>query len=262
MPDRNELEKVLAYCREQQIPTTIVGNGSNLLVGDGGISGVVVRIGRNMSAITVEGTTIEAEAGATLGQVYNAALKHALTGLEFASGIPGSLGGGCLMNAGAYGGELKDVLTEITVLSPNGEMRVLSPQEAELSYRHSRFQTSGEIVLAAKMELQPGDAEKIRETSNGYNQQRREKQPLNFPSAGSTFKRPEGNFAGKLIEDAGLRGYEVGGAMVSDKHCGFVVNKGDATAADVRQVMEDVQRIVKEKYDVTLQPEVRMLGDF
>lgn len=261
-PTLEELQSVLAFCKEREIPVTIVGNGSNLLVSDDGISGVVIKIGSNMADIEVSGYEIYAEAGAMLAAVARTAEKHNLAGMEFASGIPGSLGGGCIMNAGAYGGELKDILTEITVITKDGEVQTIPAAEAGLEYRHSRFMESGEIVIAAKMLLTDGVEEEIREKSRGFNQSRREKQPLNFPSAGSTFKRPEGNFAGKLIEDSGLKGYQVGGAQVSEKHCGFVVNVDKATAKDVYQLITDVQRIVKEKYDVELQPEVRFLGDF
>jgi UDP-N-acetylmuramate dehydrogenase len=204
-PTLEELQSVLAFCKEREIPVTIVGNGSNLLVSDDGISGVVIKIGSNMADIEVSGHEIYAEAGAMLAAVARTAEKHNLAGMEFASGIPGSLGGGCIMNAGAYGGELKDILTEITVITKDGEVQTIPAAEAGLEYRHSRFMESGEIVIAAKMLLTDGVEEEIREKSRGFNQSRRDKQPLNFPSAGSTFKRPEGNFAGKLIEDSGLK---------------------------------------------------------
>jgi len=262
MPDLEELKRVLSFCKAREIPVTIIGNGSNLLVGDCGIPGVVIRIGRNMAEIKVEGNTLQAQAGAMLAQVAREAENHSLTGLEFASGIPGSLGGGCMMNAGAYGGELKDVLQEITVLTLDGELLSIPASEADLSYRHSRFMDSQEIIVSATLSLKPGVQEEIHALSADYNQRRRDKQPLNYPSAGSTFKRPEGYFAGKLIQDAGLRGYQVGGAQVSEKHCGFVINVDGATAADVRQLILDVQAKVKEQFQVELHPEVRFLGDF
>ena len=259
-PDLQELESVLSFCKAHDIPVTIVGNGSNLLVSDAGISGVVIKIGKHMAQIEVSGHEITAGAGAMLSAVAKTAERNSLAGMEFASGIPGSLGGGCIMNAGAYGGELKDILTEITVISKDGTLETVDAKDADLSYRHSRFMESGEIVVSAKMVLEDGVEEEIKAKSADFNQRRRDKQPLNFPSAGSTFKRPEGYFAGKLIQDSGLRGYRVGGAQVSEKHCGFVINRGAATAKDVCTLIKSVQEKIREKDGVLLEPEIRFLG--
>lgn len=262
-PDTEEkAARVIRLCREQQAPFYILGNGSNLLVSDRGYRGVVVQIYRNLSEITVEGDVITAQAGAMLSGVARQALAGGLAGLEFASGIPGTIGGGVVMNAGAYGGEMKDVLTEATVLTQEGEIRRIPAQELHLGYRYSVIPEKGWIVLGAKLRLHPGNPEEIRARMDELKEQRVAKQPLDLPSAGSTFKRPEGYFAGKLIMDAGLRGFTVGGAQVSEKHCGFVVNRGDATASDVRELIAVVQEKVKERFGVELEPEVKMLGEY
>lgn len=261
-PNAETIGNVLALCRKENVPCQIIGNGSNLLVGDKGISGVVVEIGKPMSEITVNGTVIRAQAGALMSAAASRAAGESLTGLEFASGIPGSVGGAVTMNAGAYGGEMKDVLTNILVLCPDGSRKVIPAQDLDLSYRHSILQENDSLVLEAELHLEKGDPKKIEETMNDLKNRRISKQPLEYPSAGSTFKRPEGFFAGKLIEDAGLRGYTVGGAQVSEKHCGFVINRENATSAEILQVIRDVQRIVKEKSGVTLEPEVRFIGEF
>lgn len=261
-PDAAELPEIITYCRNDQIPYLVIGNGSNLLVGDKGIKGVVVEVGRRMSAVSVEGTTVTAGAGALLSSIASKAASEGLTGFEFASGIPGSLGGAVVMNAGAYGGEMKDVLQEAAILTADGEVRHLSLQELELSYRHSIIPEMGFLVLGAKISLKAGEKEDIYAYMHELKEKRVSKQPLEYPSAGSTFKRPEGYFAGKLIEDAGLRGFQVGGAQVSEKHCGFVVNKNNASSADIRSLMEQVQQIVFEKFGVKLEPEVKFTGDF
>ena len=258
----DEIKKIIAVCKEKNVPYFILGNGSNLLVGDGGYRGAVIQIYRNMSSVTVEGNEITAQAGALLSAVAAAAKNASLTGFEFAGGIPGTIGGAVVMNAGAYGGEMKDVLTEVTVMNAEGDIFTLPTEELELGYRTSIIKTAGYIVLEAKIRLKEGDPEVIRETMKDLTIRRTTKQPLEYPSAGSTFKRPEGYFAGKLIMDSGLRGYQVGGAQVSEKHCGFVINAGNATAEDVCRLMEDVQRIVREKFGVTLEPEVKFLGEF
>lgn len=250
---------IIRICREQNYPYYIIGNGSNLLVSDEGYRGLILQLYRNFSEISVEGEEITVQAGAMLSVIAKRALAAELTGFEFASGIPGTIGGAAVMNAGAYGGEMKDVMTEVTVLTAENEILTIPADELELSYRHSIIPEKGWIVLGAKLKLQKGDPEAIRQRMEELKEQRVTKQPLEYPSAGSTFKRPEGHFAGKLIQDAGLRGFTVGGAQVSEKHCGFVVNKGDATAADVKQLMDEVSRIVKEQFDVTLEPEVKML---
>ena len=263
MPDKGEdVGRVIKICKEKEIPYFILGNGSNLLVGDGGYRGAVIQIYRNMSSVTVEGNEITAQAGALLSAVAAAAKNASLTGFEFAGGIPGTIGGAVVMNAGAYGGEMKDVLTEVTVMNAEGDIFTLPTEELELGYRTSIIKTAGYIVLVAKIRLKEGDPEVIRETMKDLTIRRTTKQPLEYPSAGSTFKRPEGYFAGKLIMDSGLAGYQVGGAQVSEKHCGFVINAGDATARDVRTLMDNVRDIVYKKYGVTLEPEVKFLGEF
>lgn len=263
MPDKGEdVGRVIKICKEKEIPYFILGNGSNLLVGDGGYRGAVIQIYRNMSSVTVEGNEITAQAGALLSAVAATAKNASLTGFEFAGGIPGTIGGAVVMNAGAYGGEMKDVLTEVTVMNAEGDIFTLPTEELELGYRTSIIKTAGYIVLEAKIRLKEGDPEVIRETMKDLTIRRTTKQPLEYPSAGSTFKRPEGYFAGKLIMDSGLAGYQVGGAQVSEKHCGFVINAGDATARDVRTLMDNVRDIVYKKYGVTLEPEVKFLGEF
>jgi UDP-N-acetylmuramate dehydrogenase len=263
MPDKGEdVGRVIKICKEKEIPYFILGNGSNLLVGDGGYRGAVIQIYRNMSSVTVEGNEITAQAGALLSAVAAAAKNASLTGFEFAGGIPGTIGGAVVMNAGAYGGEMKDVLTEVTVMNAEGDIFTLPTEELELGYRTSIIKTAGYIVLEAKIRLKEGNPEVIRETMKNLTIRRTTKQPLEYPSAGSTFKRPEGYFAGKLIMDSGLAGYQVGGAQVSEKHCGFVINAGDATARDVRTLMDNVRDIVYKKYGVTLEPEVKFLGEF
>lgn len=263
MPDKDtDVGRIVKICKESAIPYFILGNGSNLLVGDGGYRGAVIQICKNMSAVTVEGTEITVQAGALLSSVAAAAKNAALTGFEFAGGIPGTMGGAVVMNAGAYGGEMKDVLTEVTVMDEEGEIVTLPADKLELGYRTSIIKTAGYIVLEAKLQLKEGNPEVIRETMKDLTIRRTTKQPLEYPSAGSTFKRPEGYFAGKLIMDSGLAGYQVGGAQVSEKHCGFVINAGGATARDVRTLMDNVRDIVYKKYGVTLEPEVKFLGDF
>jgi UDP-N-acetylmuramate dehydrogenase len=261
-PSADEVAELLRVARECGVAVTVIGNGSNLLVSDEGIRGLVVEIGAGMSEIRVENGRIFAGAGALLSRVANAAADAGLGGMEFAAGIPGSIGGAVTMNAGAYGGEMKDILESVTVLAPEGGIKALTVEELDLSYRHSCIPAGGYIVLAAVLALEPRKQEEIRAQMASLREKRVEKQPLEYPSAGSTFKRPEGFFAGKLIMDAGLRGYTVGGAQVSEKHCGFVVNRGGATAADVRRLMCDVQDRVWEQFGVRLEPEVKMVGEF
>lgn len=262
-PSAEELPAVLSVCREEQMPVTVIGNGSNLLVGDQGIRGVVICIGFGMRGIRVDGEKIFLEAGVTLAAAAQQAAKAGLTGLEFASGIPGTFGGAVVMNAGAYGGEMKDVIVSVRVISEDGEILTLSKEELDLSYRHSVISERGYLVIDGELLLtREKDPDQITERMEELKKKRIEKQPLEYPSAGSTFKRPEGYFAGKLIMDAGLRGFSVGGAAVSEKHCGFVINKGNATAADICALMDEVTRIVKEKYAVTLEPEVKKVGEF
>ena len=263
MPDKDtDVGRIVKICKESAIPYFILGNGSNLLVGDGGYRGAVIQIYKNMSAVTVEGTEITVQAGALLSSVAAAAKNAALTGFEFAGGIPGTMGGAVVMNAGAYGGEMKDVLKEVTVMTAAGEILVLPAEKLEMGYRTSLVKTKGYLVLSAVIVLEQGNQEAIKARMKELTEQRVSKQPLEFPSAGSTFKRPEGYFAGKLIMDAGLRGYQTGGAQVSEKHCGFVINKDNATAADVCRLLRDVQDKVKEQFGVQLEPEIQFLGEF
>ena len=260
-PDSEELPVVLRLAKEHQIPVTVIGNGSNLLVSDGGIRGLVIEIGNRMDEIAVEGTRIRAGAGALLSKVAQLAAGASLGGMEFAAGIPGSIGGAVVMNAGAYGGEIKDIIVNATVLDADGNVQKLPKEALDLSYRHSCIMDQNYYVVEAEFELYSKPEEEIRSVMAELREKRMEKQPLEYPSAGSTFKRPEGYFAGKLIQDAGLRGYRVGDAQVSEKHCGFVINRGNATATEILQLIHDVQEKVQEKFGVTLETEVRILGE-
>ena len=261
-PDETALAAILALCRQYYVPYSFIGNGSNLLVGDKGIRGVVIEMTDPMGNIEVDGTKITAQAGAMLSKIANTAASNGLGGMEFAAGIPGSVGGAVVMNAGAYGGEMKDIIEKVYVLDENGAQLELDRDALDLGYRHSCIPEKKYIVTKVVLELVPRNEAEIRSEMKELNEKRAEKQPLQYPSAGSTFKRPEGYFAGKLIMDAGLRGYQVGGAQVSEKHCGFVINKGDATAADICQLMQDVSDKVQAQFGVVLEPEVKMIGEF
>ncbi len=261
-PEETALAAILALCRQYHVPYSFIGNGSNLLVGDKGIRGVVIEMTDPMGNIEVQGTRITAQAGAMLSKIANTAASNGLGGMEFAAGIPGSVGGAVVMNAGAYGGEMKDIIERVYVLDENGAQLELDRDALDLGYRHSCIPDKKYIVTKVVLELVPRDEAEIRSKMKELNEKRAEKQPLQYPSAGSTFKRPEGYFAGKLIMDAGLRGYQVGGAQVSEKHCGFVINKGDATAADICQLMRDVADKVQAQFGVVLEPEVKMIGEF
>lgn len=258
----DEVAAVIAVCREYSIPYFILGNGSNLLVSDDGYRGMIINIMDNMDSVTVDGRIITAQAGAMLVRVSVMARNNALTGLEFASGIPGTIGGAVYMNAGAYGGEMKNVVKTVRAIDEYGRIYELDSEKMDFSYRHSIVEERKLIVLEVTLELEHGSREAIDDRMKELAEARRSKQPLEYPSAGSTFKRPEGYFAGKLIMDAGLRGYSVGGAQVAEKHCGFVINKGGATASDVVELIRDVQHDVDDKFGVTLEPEVKMLGEF
>lgn len=258
---KEEVRDVICICKEAGMPYYIIGNGSNLLVSDAGYRGVIVQICKEMNEVKVEGDLVKAQAGALLSGIAAKALGAELSGFEFASGIPGTIGGACVMNAGAYGGEMKDVLESVTALTGEGKIIELGRNELELGYRTSVIAKKGYIVLGAVLKLERGDGEKIKTYMDELKEKRVTKQPLEYPSAGSTFKRPEGYFAGKLIEDAGLRGFQVGGAQVSEKHCGFVINRDHATAADIMELMRQVQIRVKENSGVDLEPEVKRLGD-
>ena len=262
-PDSAEaLRGTIEFLKSENVPYFILGNGSNLLVSDDGYRGAVIQIGKNMSNIEINGTNVRAQAGALLSSAAARACAASLTGMEFAGGIPGSIGGACVMNAGAYGGEMKDILKSVTALFKDGSVREVPCEELELGYRSSALMKNGAIVLEAEISLNEGDISQIRRTMDDLRERRVSKQPLDLPSAGSTFKRPEGYFAGKLIMDCGLRGYAVGGAQVSEKHCGFVVNRGGATAGDVMTLIRHVQKTVLDTFGVELVPEVRFLGEF
>ena len=255
-----EAVAVLRLAESSRVPAVVLGNGSNVIVRDGGIRGLVVLLGEDLANISVDGCRITAEAGAPLSRVAQAALGAGLAGLEFASGIPGSVGGACVMNAGAYDGQLRDVLIQARVYHAS-EVRTWKKAEMEMGYRTSRPLREGGIVLSAVFELREGDREAIGGLMRDLNNRRREKQPLNMPSAGSVFKRPVGLFAGRLIEDAGLKGFSIGGAQVSEKHAGFIVNTGNATAADVLALIAEVQRRVYASSGISLETEVRVLGE-
>lgn len=256
----DEVRGILEICREEELPYFILGNGSNLLVSDKGYRGVIIQLYRNFSNISVEGNEICASSGALLSQIAAAARNASLTGFEFAGGIPGTLGGAVFMNAGAYGGELKDVLKEAVVMTEQGEILTLPVEKLDMGYRTSRIKKAGYLVLEARLVLEQGDMDKIRDTTKDLTEKRVSKQPLEYPSAGSTFKRPEGYFAGKLIQDAGLKGLSVGGAQVSELHSGFIINRGGATATDILQLMEMIQARVFDEFGVRLETEVRIIG--
>lgn len=260
--EAGQIGKITDLCRRQGVDHYIIGNGSNLLVGDRGYRGVIIQVFKNMNAVRVEGSVIRAQAGALLSKVAATACEAELEGFEFASGIPGTLGGAVRMNAGAYGGEMKQVLQSASVLTPGGEILTLPVEEMGMGYRTSIVSRKDYVVLEAVLSLKKGDREAIRARMDELRTKRVEKQPLEYGSAGSTFKRPEGYFAGKLIQDAGLRGFRVGNAQVSEKHCGFVINLGGATAEDVSRLMGEVIRRVAENSGVRLEPEVKMIGEF
>lgn len=257
---RAELQAAMTLCREAGEEPFILGRGSNLLVSDSGISRPVIQLDGDFTAITREGNTLRCGAGASLIAVCRAAAENSLSGIEWGYGIPGSLGGGVYMNAGAYGGEMKDILTEVTFLDEAGEYRTLPADELSLSYRHSIFEDRpGAVIVGAVLTLTPGDPAAIRAAMEDYMSRRREKQPLEYGSAGSTFKRPVGNYASALVDQCGLKGLSVGGAEVSRKHAGFIINRGGATAADVRELIAEVQRIVREKTGYTLECEIKYI---
>lgn len=259
---QEELKRIWQICRDRKVPYFILGNGSNLLVSDEGFHGLVISIGAQMAKIRKEGSRLIVQAGALLSKTARVAAENGLTGMEFAAGIPGTIGGAIVMNAGAYDGEMKGIVESVTILTKEGDIRIFSNEEMEFGYRFSRLKREEGIVLSVTLMLQEGDQNAIYEKMNELAAKRKEKQPLEYPSAGSTFKRPEGMFAGKLIMDAGLRGYSVGGAQVSEKHCGFVINKDKATAKDIYTLIQDVRIKVKEASGVTLEPEVIFVGDF
>lgn len=257
-----ELRAVLNICRREGVPVRILGNGSDLLVSDQGCEGVVISMMENWGGFSISGNRLRAGAGLLLSKAAAAAMKAGLSGLEFASGIPGTVGGACVMNAGAYGSEMKDVTVSMRVMDREGMIHTLKGDGMGFAYRTSAIDKGGFIVLEAEMALKPGEPEAIRGMMEELAARRREKQPLEYPSAGSTFKRPEGHFAGKLIEEAGLRGFRVGDAQVSEKHCGFVINRGAATAAQVMELCRHIQETVYKKAGVQMEMEVRRWGSF
>jgi len=260
--NEDQLKLVIKVCKESNIPYYIIGKGSNLLVGDKGYKGVIIQIYKNFDLIKIDKNIVTAGAGVMLSRLATQAAEHNLAGLQGECGIPGTLGGAVTMNAGAYGYEIKDYIISATVLNQEGEIFTLNKEELQLAYRTSIIQKNSYIVIEAVFELPYGNKEDILAEIAEFNRKRVEKQPLEYPSAGSTFKRPVGYFAGKLIMDSGLAGYRVGDIMISMKHCGFVVNVGNGTASEVRQLIEDVQHIVYEKHQVMLEPEVRIIGEF
>lgn len=258
----DEVKKCLISLQKYKIPYYILGNGSNVLVSDNGYRGAIIQLFKQMDEIQQEGCILRVQAGALLSKIAAKAWEAGLTGFEFAAGIPGTIGGAVVMNAGAYGGEMKQVIETVTVMDKAGPVFELNKEELDFGYRKSLIGQKEYIVLEATIRLLPGEKETIRKRMEELKNLRIQKQPLEYGSAGSTFKRPEGYFAGKLIMDAGLSGYHIGGAQVSEKHCGFVINKGNATAEDIIRLIHYIQTTVKEKFDVSLETEVKMLGDF
>lgn len=262
IPDNKQMLLTLIQLHfDNHMPYYIIGNGSNLLIADEGYDGTIIKIGEKMSRITIDNLLLKAESGAMLSKIAAMAAKNSLTGLEFAAGIPGSVGGAAAMNAGAYGGEIKNLLLNVEVMDHSGHVMTLLNEELKYGYRSSEIQSKEYIVLSVELKLSHGNEQEILEKMNEFMKARKDKQPLEYPSAGSTFKRPNGHFAGKLIMDAGLAGYSIGGACVSEKHCGFVINKSNATATDIITLMKNVNKIVFEKFGVILEPEVKIIGD-
>ncbi len=255
----NQLIDIINKAKELNIPFIVLGNGTNVLIPDEGIKKAVIVIGNNMANISLDGETLSFSAGTNLTALCRFALENSLSGLEFAFGIPGTCGGAVYMNAGAYGGEMKDILTEITALTPKGDIETINASDAQLSYRHSVFKENGYIILSAKANLQYDKKKNIKAKMDDFLGRRKSKQPLEYPSAGSTFKRPEGYFAGALIEQCNLKGKSIGGAQVSEKHAGFVINKGGATSTDILNLIEHIKQTVKTQTGVTLEPEVIVL---
>ena len=255
-----EIINLIKYFKENKIDFFVIGYGSNLLVSDDGIEGAVIKIGDRMSEISVDGNRIKANAGALLSKTAKFALKEGLSGMEELSGIPGSIGGAVYMNAGAYGREMKDVVKEVTYITKDLKIETLKNEDLCFDYRKSIFTDSGDIVISCVFELVKDDKEKIEEKMKEFTKRRNEKQPITYPSAGSTFKRPQGYFAGKLIEDCNLKGYSIGGAQISQKHAGFIINTGNAKAKDVLDLIDYTKKCVKEKFDVLIEPEVKIIG--
>lgn len=257
-----DLAVILDYGRKHGMSVFFFGLGSNLLVGDRGIRGISIKVGERLKGITVSGNMLEAYAGTSLASCAKTAARNALGGMEFAEGIPGSIAGAVVMNAGAYGGEMKDIVSEVTVINAAGQLHTYEKEDLEFSYRHSRFTGSKDLIIKVKLQLYEAEEQKVWQQMKTFAEQRRAKQPLEYPSAGSAFKRPEGRFVGPLLEEMGLKGYQIGGAQVSTKHAGFIINKGDATAWDVRRLINFIQTKVLEEYGIILEPEIKMVGEF
>lgn len=257
----DEIKRVISYAKEHSMPFMVMGNGSNILVSDKGIRGIVLQISKDMNEVSISGNTATAQAGILLSSLASQLQKAGLSGFEELSGIPGSLGGAIYMNAGAYGGEMKKIIKDVTFMEQDGSLSTLPCHKLNFGYRHSLFEDNSAIILSATLEFQKGNPDQIKEKMNEFTKRRNDKQPINMPSAGSTFKRPEGYFAGKLIQDADLQGFSIGGAQVSKKHAGFIINKGGAKAKDVLDLIEYVQKTVFEKFGVELEPEVRLIGE-
>ncbi|WP_042275924.1 UDP-N-acetylmuramate dehydrogenase [[Clostridium] dakarense] len=256
-----QLKNVFSLIKKENIPYLVIGNGSNLLIKDGGIRGIVIEISDNFNAFSIEGNKLTVQSGALLSVVGKAVLREELKGFEFAAGIPGTIGGALAMNAGAYGGEMKDMIKSVRIMDTDGNIVEFTNEQMEFGYRRSILSKTDYVVLSAEIELEKGNYDEIKAKMADFTQRRVTKQPLSLPSAGSTFKRPEGNFAGKLIEDSGLRGLTLRGAQVSEKHCGFVVNLGNANAKDLLDLMYVVKSTVKTKFGVMLEEEVKILGE-
>lgn len=262
LPENNEeIVYVLKTCKKLSVPIFVMGNGSNLLVRDKGFRGVVLKISENYSKVKIKGTSINAQSGVLMSTISRMAAKNSLKGLEFASGIPGTLGGAVTMNAGAYGGEIKNIVESVAVMDSLGTYKILDNKDMQFGYRTSRVQTNKLVVLEVNLELECGDQQESLELMADLTRRRREKQPLSYPSAGSTFKRPVGHYAGKLIQDSGLMGFRIGDAQISELHAGFIINRGNATAQNVVDIIEKVQEIILDKYGVEMFPEVRIIGE-
>jgi len=259
--DEDDVRTLISFCRQRDIPLFIFGMGSNLLVRDGGIRGIAIKLGENLDAVDVIGDIIQAQAGVKLATLARIAAFHSLTGLEFAEGIPGSLGGAVVMNAGAYNGEMESIVIDVTAIGPDSNLQTFKAQEMQFSYRHSIFQRNEFIVLSARLQLVSGERQEIENRMHEYARRREEKQPLDKPSAGSIFKRPQGFYVGPMLEELGLKGFRIGGAQVSAKHAGFIVNSGQATASDVLQLINYIQEKARERFGVELQTEIRVVGE-
>lgn len=259
--DREEITRVVTVCREDNLAFFVLGLGSNILVRDKGFRGVVIKLGNSLKNVQILGEEIYAEAGIRLSELSRRAASHSLSGLEFAEGIPGSLGGAVVMNAGAYDGEMKDVLISVEAITPLGQIELFNNEEMGLAYRKSIFQHNGYIVVSARMKLKSGNMENIQGKMRELAHKRREKQPVEYPSAGSAFRRPDGFYVGPMIEKLGLKGYQMGGAQVSTKHAGFIVNAGNATAHDVLQLIKYIQNQALDQFGVDLQPEIMVIGE-